>query len=505
MRSKRTEHVEHTKRAESTKHPEHTQHTEYAEHTKHAEHTQHTQRAKYIAQTERAEHTELPDPAEPADHTAPPEHIERTVSGDLARKRMMTPGRLFAIRLRSYYAEQRKVWGSALDWTVWIYLLVPGLFIGGGSYLELIREQPPWLGMIPYAVLPIVLTVSVWIASLRLLLEEADRLFLLQRVQWLSGVARRGIVYTLAVQTLSTLLIYALALPWLLEVVELSPLAVALGLAYTVLFRHSSALLSSLLSGRMGAGWRKWLRESALLLVLGAGYLLPMLAGRGSLWLLVCACAVAAVLWLFLVAVKWRRAIGSFEQDVAAQRRARLRSTELLMSQVVSAKPLIRVAKPLMFRHSGRLLRGTDGGTMLAEMRLKAFVRRFETLRLWLGFLSMGATAIALCPPPLAAALLPMLTLMGAGWLGQQWKQWIEEPFIARFGWTDVQLAKGRIVSRCWLLLPPVAVWSAVAGWLLLPLWGGLLGLLTGPLICWALHRTGAARNEAETFAGHGK
>ena len=92
--------------------------------------------------------------------------------------------------------EQWKVWRTALDWTVWLYFIVPGLWLGGGTYLEIWHHPASWLTGMPLWAgerLPLFL---IFLGRLRTFTEEADVLFLLQKQTWGRGLKLRGFGYT---------------------------------------------------------------------------------------------------------------------------------------------------------------------------------------------------------------------------------------------------------------------------------------------------------------------
>lgn len=105
------------------------------------------------------------------------------------------------------------------------------------------------------------------------------------------------------------------------------------------------------------------------------------------------------------------------------------------MSRIIPSKPIVKVKRPLLFRRSQRLFGGTDAGTLLAEMRLKAFLRSMMPLRVWIGFLFVTSYASTLVSPTAAFALIIGFLIIGVSWLRMQWEQWYAEEFVAQFPW----------------------------------------------------------------------
>ncbi len=190
---------------------------------------------------------------------------------------MLTPHRLFVIRLRHYLIEQYKVWRQALDWTVWLYLLVPGLVIGIGLYREWWIEMPGWAVMVPWTLFPLPFFLYMSMSSLRTFTEEADKLFMLQRPRWLRCLWIYGMLYTGVKDMLVYALGFATILPFLVHILNLSMASLAWSLLFTGLVSILVKLVSHrIVAGRRGA--RKWLAAAAVTIVSGFIYIATLIA-----------------------------------------------------------------------------------------------------------------------------------------------------------------------------------------------------------------------------------
>jgi ABC-2 type transport system permease protein len=395
---------------------------------------------------------------------------------------MLTPRQLFWIRLKKNAKEQLRVWKSVLDWSVWLYLVIPGLFIGGGLYREVLQEMPDWAMSLPWAKLyPILLLLLLLSGQVRIFVENADRLFLLQRPEWLQTLKRCGFGYTLAVKLVVVGLPFLLLLPFLLKAEGLTGLQLGLAYGYTIVIGMVMAIGIHMLQGKL-TGWRKRSIQWIGLLLFIAVYLTPMLAWTYDTSLLGISLSAGIVALLIMLRFGIRSPI-NFEAEVKQESETRLRSTELLMSQVIEAKPLVRLKSPFLFRQSQRLFRKSDSGTILAEMRLKAFLRGMTNIRVWISFISASTVAVTLVPGPVALFLVAALSLLGSAWLQLQWKQWFAEAYILQFPWSPGSARKGAVISRFWLLLLPMLLWSAIAGYKLL----GAQAAILAALLCFII------------------
>lgn len=383
---------------------------------------------------------------------------------------MITPGRLFWIRLKRNRKEQLRAWTSVLDWTVWLYLLIPGLFIGGGLYREALQEMPAWAMKLPWTTLyPILFLILLFFGQVRIFVDEADRLFLLQKPEWLQSLKRYGIAYTLASKLIVIGIPFIALIPFLIKVEGLTWPQLILAYSYTIVMGMVLAISIHMLNG-WTKGWRKTAIDVGCLLLFLVVYLMPMISWAQNEKMLVMAIGIGALGMLLMLRVSLKYKI-NFEAEVEQESQARLRSTELLMSQVIESKPIIRFKRPIFFRRSQRIFRKSDAGTMLAELRIKAFLRGMTHIRVWISFIFATTYAVTLVPGPVALFLVIALTFIGSTWLQLQWKQWFGEAFITQFPWTDSDVQRGAVLSRFWLLLPPMLIWSSIAGYKLLGLW----------------------------------
>ncbi|GIQ63763.1 ABC transporter permease [Paenibacillus cisolokensis] len=385
-----------------------------------------------------------------------------------------TPPRLFAKRVASFWRSQYKVWKTALDWTVWLYLLIPGLWICGGLYADLWRDEPAWLSNIPLAIGSVaLLLLGVLSGRLRVFVEEADLLFLMQRPRWVRTLAKLGIVYTAAGQIVKTAVLFVVALPWLALGLDLQAWQIIGWAAFTALCGLLSSLTFAMMETRYRS-WRKYAAGTALVIVLSAIYIVPVAVVLSEP--VPFAASVAAVLAAVLLAAVARlRQRGTFEADIARERKARLSSTELLMSQVIEKKPVISFKRPLLFRRSGRIFRGNDQADVIAGQYIKSCLRQFRLIRVLYGYFAVSTAAVALSPAALGLGLAAAVPVLPSIWLQDGWRGWLNEPFMAQFRWRKTALAKGGNRVRFWLLLPGTVWLAAYAGWRAFGWWGAPL------------------------------
>ncbi|MFC4812561.1 ABC transporter permease [Paenibacillus sp. GCM10023250] len=379
-------------------------------------------------------------------------------------------GGLFRRRVRRFWAEQWKAWRTALDWTVWVYLLVPAIWIAGGMYADLWHEPPEWLANLPAWTGERLPLIVVFAGRFRSFAEDADVLFLLRNRSWIRGLLLRGAAYTAGVLLLLTAAVYGVLLPFFAAAHHFPAGTIVMMLVYTWIWACAGAVGRNLIEARY-SGLRKWLVKTAVTLLLAAAYLVPMTVWGSSPAMLAAPIGAGLAVCAVLLRVKLR-ARDAFESDVRQEQLARLASTQLLLRSVIERKPRMRLSRPVLLRRSNRLFRRFDGKTILAEMIVKAFVRRLAPVRTWLGFTLVSALAVFLSPSviqPFAGAALLMLL---SAWGISHWRGMLEEPFFAQFRWTDEALRGSAGLVRFWVAAPAAALFGLIGGAKTFGIWG---------------------------------
>jgi ABC-2 type transport system permease protein len=401
------------------------------------------------------------------------------------RPKRWTPGRLLLSRIARFWREQFRIWRTAFDWTVLLYLVVPGLWMLGGLWLEMLREPPAWLTALPPELAVALFALLLFAGRLRTFLEDADALVLLQRRNWIRTLKIGGAVYTLAVTAVSTALAFAALLPWLRLHDAFDAGGLVLWAVLTAACRSLAAAARRLVASLLG-GWKRWAAHIALSLALIAYYAWAIFAADGSAgWLGACA-APAFAGWAAAVGFLARMR-GGYETDLRAELRARTASAGLLVSAAgIEHKPAPEWKRPIVFPRSGRILRASDPGAVLAEMRIKAFLRQFR--RLGQGFQIIAVSAVALISVPgwVSPVLAAVLMALVASWLQRDWREWMDEPFVSQFRWEEAAVRRGATLSRFWIMLPAAVWFAGVAGWRFAGWLGALAGVPAGVGL-WAL------------------
>jgi ABC-2 type transport system permease protein len=391
---------------------------------------------------------------------------------------MKTAKQLFYRRLRSNWQFQLQTLKMAVDWTVAVYIVVPALLLAGGTYRSWWIEPPEWFAIVPAEALFVLMFLFSVNMTVRLFVEEADQLFLLQRRRWIRGVVGRALAYTFAVQTAAIGIVLALLTPMVLKGGHLNAGEWAAWCGLTVLFRPALSLMLHLISRRLSRIKRI---VSLAIGVVAAAVVYFSAAGAVQKGQIVYLVPLAVALLLLLTALVRRRLSVSdtFLQDVEAETKAKMRLAQVILSQVLPKPPKLRRHRPFLFRNSGRLFRKRTAEYGLAEAGLKSFWRSAAHMRLYIQFVSLGSAAVWLVPDWIKA-LVWLLILVPLGlWLRNFWLETLESPFVRLFSWRNQDVTKAAERTLFWLLWPPALLTGFAAG---ASGWSWLGALLAIPL-----------------------
>ncbi|AIQ11116.1 ABC transporter permease [Paenibacillus durus] len=380
-----------------------------------------------------------------------------------------TPGSLLRRRLGHHWKEQWGIIRTAADWTVFLYILIPGGLLGGRFYYGFWNEPlPAWVTLLPYAVLPALLAFLMQ-GGILLLLHEGDLLFLRQRKNWIRTVMLGGILYSLLVTALKITAGFLLLLPFLVRGYGLSGMGAGALLVLSLCCGTCVKLLAHNVKVQK-QGWRRWLWMLLAAWLPSGLYIRAAVAWSAHPALLLLAAAVYAA--VAAAGLRSRLALrGTFLGDVREDFKQRMKIAGLLLRGVID-KPRPTRHKPWIFRKSRPLLRPSSPESRLAGASIKAFIRNPGHLKLYLQFSGVGAVAVLIVPGMLKWAICVVLVFLMASWLVSYWKVFAGDEFIALLPFSKDRKADAGSLAVPILLLPFSILCAAVVSMPLYGWWG---------------------------------
>ena len=406
---------------------------------------------------------------------------------------MKTAGKFFLHRVLKEWKFQVSVWRTAIDWTVALYMVVPALIVVIKQHIDWWQTGLAW--PLPFAFFTSIIFIFSINGHIRLFVEEADQLFLLQLGTWRKQLTKFSLAYSLLVNLILTCLVFLYLAPVFLRQYHLSWLELTLWALFCFLFKSVTGLNKQLLSLRYH-GWGERLARWLLYLVSGIFY-------QGSLFLLTNYALVFTLPLLILLAVLvlllYRRISlrGSFGQDVAREQSIKLRYASLfLRAAMVYTKKNKTVAlnnRPLVFRRSNPLFKERTAPNLLTEACLKSVLRSKSRLVTYGQLVFLCVAVILALPPNWKWAAWFGFSLLLANFVELFWRETRNSPVIQLFPWKREDHAKAASKAIFLLMLVGFLPLSLALG-LEVYSWLGALALLpVGAILGYYVSKTIAA------------
>jgi len=370
---------------------------------------------------------------------------------------------------------------AALDWTVWLYILVPALVIGVAYYRSWWLIAPDWLAVIPEqaAVFPLFLIATTW--SLRIYTEEADQVYLLQNEILSKGLKKWGMGHSLLKGMLVSSLGIGVALPLLVTGWGWSLERIAVTGLFLLLVSWNVKTSRYFIDLFVPSIWVKWIPVGfvnllsivTLLVVSQVGwqYEWAVVPGSGSLLLL---------LFVQLQArVKMR---GTFFHDAVIERGHKQSITKFLMGNVgVAPTTLIVRKQPFLFRGSRRIRKKHSPEARMVDLYTKWLLRSVGKMQYYIQVVGWGTAAIILLPLVVKVVVLLFALYALIGLSSADWREFSEGSYSQLFQWEpslreEAEKQALKLVSMPSFLLLCLVTGFSFPGW---------MGLLLFPLGGW--------------------
>jgi len=348
---------------------------------------------------------------------------------------MITVTRLFFRRIISDWKYQYQVWKCAVDWIVALYIVIP--FSAGFIYYYLSwwREVPGWLDYMPLNALPAIIVVFAWSGTIRIFVENADQLFLLQRKAWIGRIIKYSLGYSIIHNLVVTSLLLIILAPFLLLHYGFSLIGVVWLTVFVFVLKNCVGLGKQLVELRF-KGWAKRIMKLVILLISSlyvsqSGVLL--LSHKGLFYLSM------LVLLIVLSMLLYKRANlkGTFSEDIAREQTEKLRLAKYMLQTAGTyvKKPRFSRKRPLLFRNSNLIFKERNHVNGLLEMCLKHELRNEKAVEFYLKMVGVSILAILVFPPDYGWLLWFIFSIMISNIVWLFWQEVIKDPFVCLFPW----------------------------------------------------------------------
>jgi len=361
-----------------------------------------------------------------------------------------------------------------VDWTVWVYLLVPGLLYLIGWYTSLwTKPLPAWATGLPLPALTGLIDVVMLTGGVLIFVEEADVLFLKSRPLWMRTLMRQGLYRSCLQHLGKMIMITALTAPLWSRVYEMSNLQIVLMAVWFGAVASFQAITLHMTKVRL-TGWRRWIQMIPL--VIGIAYMTIHATSwmHGQTWKIIF--GIVVIMLLLITVGQMRLSMkGTFEGDVREDLRSRLQLTALMLSRAVS-KPKAPRTRSIIFRKPRKLLRNRSIANRTAEIAFKAFFRNSATMKLYLQLGGLSIAAVALPPFPVNVIVCALLIIMLTVMFYRSWDVFATSDYVQLITYDSEALHRaGSMMVR--MLFIPIGI---LMGFTLGLAWlGWIVGILT--------------------------
>ncbi|WP_226654459.1 ABC transporter permease [Guptibacillus hwajinpoensis] len=369
---------------------------------------------------------------------------------------------------------------TALDWTVWLYILLPALVIGIAYYRSWWVTAPDWLAGVPEqaAVFPLFVIATAW--SFRIYTEEADQVYLLQNVSLSQGLKKWGIAHSLGKGVIMTVLGIGFILPLLVTGWGWSLERIIVTTLFLLMVSWNVRTCRYFIDLFVPSIWVKWM-PVGLVNLLSVGILLLM---SQVLWMYEWAVVIGSGSLLLLLVVQLRVRVkmrGTFFYDAVIERGHKQSITKFLMGRVGVAPATAIVRKqPFLFRGSRRIRKKRSPEARMVDLYTKWLLRSVGKVQYYLQVIGWGTAAILLLPLVVKVVVLLFALYALIGLSKADWHEFSEGGYAQLFKWEPSLREAGEralklVAMPCFLLLCVVTGYS-FPGW---------IGLMLFPLAGW--------------------
>lgn len=385
-----------------------------------------------------------------------------------------TPGSLFWWRLKGYMKEQITILRFVADWTVMLYILIPGILLGARLYYGLWMEDlPQWSLHAPSMIFLSFMLLGIYNGGILLLVQEGDVLFIRMHQRWMSGLILRGSLYSMVVILTKVVILFAIVCPFLVRVLGMNKLELGSFIALSI----TTSWVVSWIRHFMNITFTGWTRRLLLIFVIGVPC--ALYARVSILWihepLLMISTAVLLIVVAMIFVKKRVYHQGTFMNDVQEDSKQRMKFTAFLLMQVVD-KPKPTRTKPWIFRRSPYLYRSRSAEHRLAAAAVKAWFRNPRHLLLYLQFTGVSLLAIIVPPGIIKCFVLLAVSMMLVYFLFRYWINFLCDEWVSLLPWSPEVVLKAGILAVRTMHLPYIFMISTAFSLTLLGIgWGWLL------------------------------
>ncbi len=404
-------------------------------------------------------------------------------------KNIKSGKQLFLLRLVQDFQHKRKLWRLGVDWTVWVYIIIPALLLGVYFYVNFWRGNYEWAYYIEESFIPILLLILSMSGTVKAYLKEADILFVWQSEHLVKDLQKYSFAYFCLSTIVSSLVQFTFILPLLVVYLDWQMSDVVNIFLFIVVFRILFTLIKRELNVRLG----KWAFRFSMLLVIGiSGLLLNFLVPLLTDVILTLIVTIATLIIITLLNQHVSKKKQRFYREVEIEVEKQAKSVQLLFSQLsIIGGPEFLTQKvknssrkrPFLFRKSGKIFRDFSAKNSYMEIFMKSLLRNPSWLSSYFRFVGIGSFAIIIVPENYRWAVWLLIVFVIGNLTKTFLKRVLDHPFLSVVAWPEVN--EKEIAYNCMIigLIPGVLILSILYNVLTFALWGIAFGVVTSIIL----------------------
>lgn len=390
---------------------------------------------------------------------------------------MITLRSLFFKRLFTELKYNYSVWGTVIDWTVALYMVIPAIVIGIFEYLSWWKLPPDWLVWFP---------LDIWISfifllslkgTVRVFLEEGDQLFLWQQKDWINGFIKYGIGYSILGNVFIQGFLFLLLTPFLLLHYQLAKVEIWGLFIFTVLFSLCLKFVKHLISLRI-VGFKQivvnWIIIIVAVLIFRASALF-FATHTGWFWV----SSLGLLITLVFLVGQRINVQGAFFEDVAREQYEKIKYINFVLSYagLKVKRPKFPRKRPLLLGNVNVLFKKRDASNALTELCIKSVLRNHKHWLEYLQIIIVYSLIIFVAPLVWKWFIWVAFPFVFTSFLRYYWQEAYSSDFVQTFPWKYVDKLASMSKFMFIITLPGFLIISFILGLQVLS-WTGAVAVL---------------------------
>ncbi|WP_203557419.1 ABC transporter permease [Bacillus sp. B15-48] len=381
--------------------------------------------------------------------------------------------KVFFQRMKEEWKFQSKVFATIFDWTVIVYLLLPGLLIFTFIYRSWWQDAPLWMTETPILFLFFLSYLFTWYGNYRTFIQEADKVFLIKHHQLFLGLKKTSFVYSFIVRAFLFGVVTLIFLPFFYHA---SFVSVAQCLAFYSLFTSLNWLLMTI-KGKLRKIESKIMRvlASIVIFILGSWLVQFMYwLWASEAYLIMSIIIILLTFCAVIFHYPALKRISSFEEEWLLEQQERNKYIQLIFTaapEIENIKVSTRTT-PWIFRKSKRIFKSRNPKKGFIEIFIKIFIRNPTYILSFFQLISVTVAAVILIPPYwLKISIFCTFIIMVYSWTASVFdKITVSHPMTKKYGEMDAFFVARKKITLSLLTVAILAVFgAAVLGILFLP------------------------------------